>query len=153
MLVYPWARQYFFYFLPNLDRLFKNCIKWGEGVVNWLPPEKTTLKKPSLIRVKKASNVYLQYTLQNILQKFLWNILYPKYFSKYSKPLYFKQRLMIPNREGWHYLAVKRLSALIWGKTSKRIGNFYCLNCLYSFRTINKLESLFLWCCYAFWRH
>ena len=49
--------------------------------------------------------------------------------------------LMIPNGEKWHYLAVKKLSALLRGKTSKNYGDFYCLNCLHSFRTKNKLES------------
>ena len=50
---------------------------------------------------------------------------------------------MIPNeeKEGSHHLAVKKLSALLRGKTSKRKGNFYCLNCLHSFRTENKLKS------------
>ena len=42
---------------------------------------------------------------------------------------------MIPNEEKWHYLAVKR------GITSKNDGDFYCLNCLHSFRTKNRLES------------
>ena len=37
-----------------------------------------------------------------------------------------------------HYLAVKKLSALLRGITSKHRGNFYCLNCLHSFRTKNK---------------
>ena len=52
--------------------------------------------------------------------------------------------LMIPNEEeeGWHYLAVKRISALLHGITSKHKGNFYCLNCLHSFRTENKNKSL-----------
>ena len=51
--------------------------------------------------------------------------------------------LMIPNGEGqwWHYIAVKKLSALIRGITSKNNGHFYCLDCLHSFRTKNKLES------------
>ena len=48
---------------------------------------------------------------------------------------------MIPNREGWHYLAVTKLSALLKRITSKQDGNFYCLNCLRSFRTKNKFES------------
>ena len=57
--------------------------------------------------------------------------------------------LMIPNGEGrkakskgqrWHYLAVKELSALFRGITSEHYGDFYCLNCLHSFRTKNKLE-------------
>ena len=43
---------------------------------------------------------------------------------------------MIPNKEkeGWHYLAVKKLSTLLRAMT-------YCLKCLRSFRTENKLKS------------
>ena len=37
--------------------------------------------------------------------------------------------------------SVKKLSALLRGMTSRNIG-FYCLDCLFSFRTKNKLESL-----------
>ena len=48
---------------------------------------------------------------------------------------------MIPSRETWHYHAVKRLSALLKGVTSKNNGDFYCLNYLHSFRTKSKLES------------
>ena len=50
---------------------------------------------------------------------------------------------MIPNEEkkGWHYLAVKQLSALLHRGSSKHKGNFYCSNCLHSFRTENKLKS------------
>ena len=47
---------------------------------------------------------------------------------------------MIPNGEGWHYRAVKKLSALSKVITSKNNGDFYCLNCLCSFRTKDKLE-------------
>ena len=45
--------------------------------------------------------------------------------------------LMIPNeeKEGWHYLAVKKISTLLHGITSKNDGCFYCLNCLHSFRS------------------
>ena len=42
-------------------------------------------------------------------------------------------------RRKCHYLAVKKLSALII--TSKHHGDFYCLNCLHSFATENKLQS------------
>ena len=50
--------------------------------------------------------------------------------------------LMISNREKiWHYLAVKRLSALQRGLTSKHHGDFYCLNYLHSIATGKKLES------------
>ena len=48
---------------------------------------------------------------------------------------------MIPNGERWYCIAVKKLSALLRGITSKNNGDFYCFNCLYSFRTKNKLES------------
>ena len=52
-----------------------------------------------------------------------------------------KNLLMIPypEKEGWHYLAVKKLSSLSRGVTSKHHGNFYCLNFLHSFWTENKL--------------
>ena len=40
---------------------------------------------------------------------------------------------MILNKEKWHYLAVKQLSALLKGITSKHHGDFYCLNYLHSF--------------------
>ena len=51
--------------------------------------------------------------------------------------------LMIPNEEKreakseeqWHYLAVKKLSALLGGIISKHRVDLYCLNCLHSFAT------------------
>ena len=46
---------------------------------------------------------------------------------------------MIPNREGWYYLSVKKLSALLKGVTAKHKGDFFCLNYLHSFGTENKL--------------
>ena len=49
---------------------------------------------------------------------------------------------MISNLEKqWHYPAPKKISALLRGITSKNNGDFYCLNCLHSFRTKNKFES------------
>ena len=50
---------------------------------------------------------------------------------------------MIPNEEeeGWHYLVIKKLSVLLRGTASKHNGDFYCLNCLHSFRTEDKLKS------------
>ena len=70
--------------------------------------------------------------------------IYPAYVWKHNSDCE-KQviLLMIPNGEGqwWHYLAVKTLSALLRGITSKNNGHFYCLDCLHSFRTKSKLES------------
>ena len=49
--------------------------------------------------------------------------------------------LMIPDGEGWHYLAIKRLSALLRRITSKHRGDFYCMNPLHCFATENKHKS------------
>ena len=48
---------------------------------------------------------------------------------------------MIPNGEGWHYTAVKKILALLRGISLKHNGDYYYLSCLHSFRTKNKLES------------
>ena len=49
--------------------------------------------------------------------------------------------LIITSKERWHYIAVKTLSVLLRGITSKTNGDFYCLNCCYSFRTKKKRGS------------
>ena len=41
--------------------------------------------------------------------------------------------LMMTDGKKWHYLAVKGLSALPRGITSKLDGEFYCLNCFHSY--------------------
>ena len=48
---------------------------------------------------------------------------------------------MITDDEIWHYLAVKSLSALFRGITSKHDGDFYCLNCFQSNTTENELKN------------
>ena len=68
----------------------------------------------------------------------------PGYISKHKSTREKKiVLLMIPNEEkaGWHYLAVKTLSALLHRKISKHKCDFCCLNCLNSFRTENNLKS------------
>ena len=49
--------------------------------------------------------------------------------------------LIITDGEKWHYLAVKCLSALFRGITSKHEGDFYYLNCFQSYTTENKLKK------------
>ena len=68
--------------------------------------------------------------------------IYPAYVSK-QRSNHKKQviLLMIPNRKGRHYLAVKKLSALLRGIMSKHDGDFYYLNCLHSHGTKRTLES------------
>ena len=48
---------------------------------------------------------------------------------------------MIPNGEGWHYLATKKLSALLRRVTSKHYGDSHCLSCFHSFAGENNCES------------
>ena len=57
--------------------------------------------------------------------------IYPAYVSKHNSNRE-KQviLLMISNGEKWHYLTLKKFSALSRGITSKNNGNLYCLNCL-----------------------
>ena len=50
--------------------------------------------------------------------------------------------LMIPSREKCHYLAAKKLPALIRGTTSKHVGDFYFVNYLCSFRTKTNLNLI-----------
>ena len=67
----------------------------------------------------------------------------PAYISKYN----YKRKkqvilLMITDDDNrWHYLAVKSLPALFRGITSSNNGDFYCLNCFHSYRTLNKLKK------------
>ena len=49
--------------------------------------------------------------------------------------------LMITDGRKCHYLAVKSLSALFKGIRSNHVGNFYCLNCFYSYSTKDKLKK------------
>ena len=49
--------------------------------------------------------------------------------------------MITDNNNRWHYLAVKSLPALFRGITSSNNGDFYCLNCFHSYRTLNKLKK------------
>ena len=49
---------------------------------------------------------------------------------------------MITEGKKWHYLDVKKLSALLRGITSKHEGDFYSSHCFYSYSTKNKLKSI-----------
>ena len=70
-------------------------------------------------------------------KKKIYNVFVSKHNSNCEKQVIL---LMILNGEKreiksegqkWHYLAVKKVSPLLRGMTSKRCGNFYCLNCLH----------------------
>ena len=60
--------------------------------------------------------------------------IYPAYVSKHNSNREKQVILSIISmgEKLWHYLAVKKLSVLLRGITSKHHGDFYCLNCLHS---------------------
>ena len=49
---------------------------------------------------------------------------------------------MITNGKKWYYLAVKGLSALLRGTTSKHYGDFYWLNCFHSYSAKGKPKDV-----------
>ena len=46
--------------------------------------------------------------------------------------------MITDNDKKWHHLAVKSISGLLRGITSNHVGDFYCLNCFYSYTTEKK---------------
>ena len=79
------------------------------------------------------------------------NIFYVPYNTKQIMPAYISKYncdrenqanlLMITDGKKWHYLAIKSISMLFRGIASKNNGDFYCLNCFYSFRTEDALKN------------
>ena len=64
------------------------------------------------------------------------------YISKYNLHRE-NQKILLRITDGkkWHYLAVKKLSALLRGITSKHKADSYCINCFHSYRTKDKLKK------------
>ena len=80
------------------------------------------------------------------------NILYVPYKTKEIRQAYISEHndkrnnqvnlLMITDgTSNWHYLAIKSISGLLRGITSNHNGDFYCLNCLHSYRMESKLKK------------
>ena len=44
-----------------------------------------------------------------------------------------KKNLLKGEKEGWNYIAIKKLLALLRGIASKHYDDFYCLNCFHSY--------------------
>ena len=65
------------------------------------------------------------------------------YISEHNDKRYNQINLsMITDRNSnWHYLAIKNISGLLRGVTSNHNADFYCLNCLHSYRTKSKLKK------------
>ena len=81
------------------------------------------------------------------------NILFVPYNTKEIRQAYISKHnderdnqvnlLMITDgTSNWHYLAIKNISGLLRGITSNHNGDFYCLNCLHSYRTKSKHEKI-----------
>ena len=82
--------------------------------------------------------IYIIYTISVSLE-ITWNTLKAIHKSTHKSNREKQVVLfMILNGEGWHYLTVTKLSALLIGITSKHKGDFYCLNCLNFFRNRRK---------------
>ena len=65
------------------------------------------------------------------------------YISKYNSDREDQVILLrITDGKKWHYLAVKKLSALLRGITSKHNGGSYCINRFHSYSTKEKLKNL-----------
>ena len=87
---------------------------------------------------KKLRKIIEQLLLMFCMLK---NKKYPAHVSKYNSNREKQVILLMILEGGWHYLAVKELSALSRGITSKHHSDFHCFNCLHSFATENKCES------------
>ena len=113
-------------------KLFVQQYDWKE--IDF-PAHKKDWKMFELNNKSIALNVlYITYNTEKIRHA---------YKSKYNKE--YENRfsvtvLVIPDGKKWHDLAVKKLSTLLRGVTSKHDGDFYCLNCFHSYSTKDKLH-------------
>ena len=110
-------------------KLFIYEYNW-EGIN--VPSEKDDWKKFEKNNLTIALNVLYAKKGKNI------SCLCFKHNSNHEKQVII---LMTSNGERlWHYFALKKLSALLTGTTSKYNGDFCCLNCFLSFATEKKLH-------------
>ena len=49
--------------------------------------------------------------------------------------------MITDGKENWDYLPIKSIPALLRGITSSHNGDFYCLNCFHSYRTLKALKN------------
>ena len=123
---------------PFIDQYNWEGIKFPTGIKDW--------KKYERNNKTIALNILLIPHNENTI-----NLAYKsKYNREHENQVVL---LMITNGEKWHYIALKSertddgfncpissLSRLFRGITSNHNGDFYCLNCLHSFRTDNVLK-------------
>ena len=116
---------------PKL-RPYINQYNW-KGIK--FPLDKQDWKKFEQNKKKIALNIsFVPHNKKEIEQAYISN-----YNYKRKKQVIL---LMITNDgKKWHYLAVRSLTTLLRGTTSNHKGDFYCLNCFHSYRTLNKLKK------------
>ena len=121
----------------NLERISK--IKPYIDQYNWkerhFPSHIKDWKKFESNNKSVALNIlYVPYNIEEIRHPYM-----SKYILKHENQVIL---LIITDDKKWYYLAVKSLSALCKGITSKNNGDFYCTNCFHSFRAENKLKKM-----------
>ena len=110
---------------------FINKYNWKE--VDFPSHKKDWKKSESSNKTIALNGLYVSYNSEEIRHG---------YKSQYN--LSCKNQVilfMITDGKKWHYLAVKKLSALLRRIKSNRYGDFYCLNFLHSYRTKDKLKE------------
>ena len=108
---------------------------------NWkdieFPPHSKDWKK--FEQNNKATALNILFVSYNTMQ------IRPAYISKYNHKRDNQVILLMitdNNNNNWHYLAVKNISGLLRGITSKHNGEFYCVNCFHLYTTEKNLKSI-----------
>ena len=112
-------------------KLFIDQYNWKE--INFQSHKKDWKKFESNDKLIGLNILYIPYNTKEITQA---------YKSKYNlNPENQIILLIITDGKKWHYLAVKRLYALLREITFNNNGEFYCLNCFHPYSTKDKLEK------------
>ena len=120
----------------NPERIFK--LKQFINNYNWkdreFPSHSKNWRKFECNNKAFALNIsFIPYNTKEIRQA---------YISKHNDERDNQVDLLITDgTSNWHYLAIKNISGLLRGITSNHNGDFYCLNCLHSYRTKSKLKK------------
>ena len=121
----------------NLERISK--LKPFINNYNWkdieFPSHSKDWRKFDCNNKTIALNIlYVPYNTKEIRQA---------YISKYNNERNNQVNLLMitDGTTNWHYLAIKNLSGLLRGIISNHNGDFYCLNCLHSYRMKIKLKK------------
>ena len=120
----------------NPERISK--LKRYINNYNWKDIKFPSTKKDWTTFEKNNANIALNILSASSTEKTLHTIRRSIYNNTRNKQV---NLLMITNNtnNNWHYTTIKSISTLFRGITSNNHGDLYCLNCLNSFRTKNKL--------------